>query len=40
MRGHGGDIELQRTGDTGTIFCLTMPVEPAERGASPLAAHG
>ena len=31
MRGHGGDVELTETGDTGTVFRLSLPDREAER---------
>jgi signal transduction histidine kinase len=41
MQGHGGDIALASTGAEGTIFRLTLPVDPAERGTiqPPAAAN-
>ena len=27
VRGHGGDIRLERSDDTGTVFCITLPRE-------------
>ena len=39
LRGHGGDIELGRTGEDGTAFRLTLPMDTAERGPS-IAVHG
>ena len=41
MRGHGGDVELGRTGKDGTTFRLTLPVETGLRDRqAPTAAHG
>jgi signal transduction histidine kinase len=41
MRGHGGDIALRRSGPEGTVFHLTLPIEPGLRDRPPAAAvHG
>jgi signal transduction histidine kinase len=41
MRGHGGDIELRRTGRDGTVFRLTLPIESGLRDRpAPTALHG
>lgn len=41
MRGHGGDVELKRTGEDGTVFRLVLPVEISVRDrASAAAASG
>jgi signal transduction histidine kinase len=41
MRGHGGEIDLVRTGDDGTLFRLTLPVEPGQgERPAPALVHG
>ncbi len=41
MRGHGGDIELRRSGAEGTVFRLTLPMEPGLRDRpAATAVHG
>lgn len=32
-RAHGGDLSLVRTGPDGTVFCLSLPVEPRSEAA-------
>lgn len=38
LRGHGGDIELVRTGPDGTVFRLTLPIAVGIRDRAPPAA--
>jgi signal transduction histidine kinase len=42
MRGHGGDIELLRTGSDGTVFRLILPVDLSHGGEQhvPKLVHG
>lgn len=38
MRGHGGDVELRRTGADGTVFRLVLPLEVSVRDRAAAAA--
>ncbi|MBT5048517.1 MAG: HAMP domain-containing histidine kinase [Rhodospirillaceae bacterium] len=40
MRGHGGDVELKRTGDDGTVFRLVLPLEVSVRDRAAAAVSG
>jgi hypothetical protein len=41
MLGHGGDISLARSTDEGTVFRLSLPIEPNQRERpTPTLVHG
>jgi signal transduction histidine kinase len=40
MRGHGGDVEVRRTGEDGTVFRLVLPIEISVRERARPAAVG